>query len=84
MTTHFRLWHQLTQEIRAAQANPAFTASLNQKEFYDGCVFSFFHLSASSCNRLRLCTTSFLLAAMVLRFCKNEERNKNIFVSMFF
>ncbi|ETN73918.1 PCI domain protein [Necator americanus] len=38
-----KLWHQLTQEIRAAQANPAFTASLNQKEFYDGFISEFEH-----------------------------------------
>ncbi|VDO37270.1 unnamed protein product [Haemonchus placei] len=38
-----RLWHQLTQEVRSAQANPAFTASLNQKEFYDGFISEFEH-----------------------------------------
>ncbi|KAK5972776.1 26S proteasome non-ATPase regulatory subunit 13 [Trichostrongylus colubriformis] len=38
-----KLWHQLTQEIRSAQANPAFTASLNQKEFYDGFISEFEH-----------------------------------------
>ncbi|KIH69378.1 PCI domain protein [Ancylostoma duodenale] len=38
-----KLWHQLTQEIRAAQATPAFTASLNQKEFYDGFISEFEH-----------------------------------------
>ncbi|VDM69591.1 unnamed protein product [Strongylus vulgaris] len=38
-----KLWHQLTQEVRAAQANPAFTANLNQKEFYDGFISEFEH-----------------------------------------
>ncbi|KAJ1361742.1 proteasome regulatory particle subunit [Parelaphostrongylus tenuis] len=38
-----KLWHQLTQEVRAAQANPAFTTTLNQKEFYDGFISEFEH-----------------------------------------
>ncbi|CAJ0608285.1 unnamed protein product [Cylicocyclus nassatus] len=38
-----KLWHQLTQEIRAAQANAAFIANLNQKEFYDGFISEFEH-----------------------------------------
>ncbi|XGW12100.1 hypothetical protein V3C99_013073 [Haemonchus contortus] len=38
-----KLWHQLTQEVRSAQGNPAFTASLNQKEFYDGFISEFEH-----------------------------------------
>ncbi|KHJ74926.1 hypothetical protein OESDEN_25458, partial [Oesophagostomum dentatum] len=38
-----KLWHQLTQEIRAAQANPEFVASINLKEFYDGFISEFEH-----------------------------------------
>ncbi|KJH51425.1 PCI domain protein [Dictyocaulus viviparus] len=38
-----KLWHQLTQEVRAAQANATFTTGLNQKEFYDGFISEFEH-----------------------------------------
>ncbi|KAJ1361741.1 proteasome regulatory particle subunit [Parelaphostrongylus tenuis] len=31
------------QKVRAAQDNPAFTTTLNQKEFYDGFISDFEH-----------------------------------------
>ncbi|WKX95826.1 hypothetical protein Q1695_012347 [Nippostrongylus brasiliensis] len=62
-----KLWHQLTQEIRAAQANPNFTASLNQKEFYDGFISEFEH----RINALQLVEIVLPIAKFV--FAQNKE-----------
>ncbi|VDL73887.1 unnamed protein product, partial [Nippostrongylus brasiliensis] len=62
-----RLWHQLTQEIRAAQANANFTASLNQKEFYDGFISEFEH----RINALQLVEIVLPIAKFV--FAQNKE-----------
>ncbi|VDO60642.1 unnamed protein product [Heligmosomoides polygyrus] len=62
-----KLWHQLTQEVRAAQANPSFTATLNQKEFYDGFISEFEH----RINPLQLVEIVLPIAKFV--FATNKE-----------